>query len=94
MGIFDFIVGPIGRYVAAALIVAAGYAYWSRHERQAGAAAVVEKIETQNKGAANAADRAERLVRDCFDAGGVWRGQGAGHCERPVERIRPQSGGR
>jgi hypothetical protein len=67
-----------------ALSAAAGAAmlYYSSKERAIGAASVVVKIEAQNKAAANDADSAERLVRQCYASGGVWA-DGAGHCARP-----------
>jgi hypothetical protein len=81
---FTFLVGPIGRILALAAAILAGLTYFVVHERNIGAAKIETQIQTQNTGASNAADKAERRVTDCFDAGGVWRDT-AGKCGRPTE---------
>ena len=87
MAIFAFLFGSavMRRLMLALALMAAASAavfYFSSKERAIGAANVVVKIEAQNKAAANDADSAERLVRQCYASGGVWA-DGAGHCARP-----------
>lgn len=58
--------GPVGRYAAIALVVAAALGWFTVHERSIGATHLETKIELQNKDADHEADGIRSgIFRDC-----------------------------
>lgn len=66
----------------AVLIVLAGLAIWRIREgiKDEGRREVLTDVNRTNQEASDAARKARSLVRDCFDAGGVWD-TSSGKCE-------------
>jgi len=73
-----FFIGPVGRYVGLALLVAAvvGGVLWKA--RTDGAADATSRIERANNAARDAADRGQQPVTECK---GTWN-RGTGKCEK------------
>lgn len=81
MGLLLWFLGPVGRYVGGAILLA--LAAWGGIEylKSRGAAEHRAAIEKVNADAATNADAGERLVRRCYDAGGLWNNV-TGRCGR------------
>lgn len=62
--------------VAAALVLALGFAYWQGRDDQA------DKINEENREAVTDADQAEIALRRCLDRGGVYD-FATGNCAGP-----------
>lgn len=71
----------LGALAAGVVAIGGAYGLWHHNIYAAGENAERGKIERQNQGAKDDADRAGARVDECFNAGGVWN-DGTGKCDR------------
>ena len=72
MPIILWFLGPIGRYVLIAAVVAGGFTYVRQHYINLGYKKALTAISAQDQKAKGHADQVHKTVSDCFDAGGDW----------------------
>ncbi|OCC05292.1 hypothetical protein BA190_10335 [Labrys sp. WJW] len=62
-----------GWLIIIGVIAAVGLAWWTAEAlKDAGAQQAINKIETQDRSAVDAAGKARNVRRACVDGGGVW----------------------